>query len=400
MARITFLGTKGNIEESRKGHRKHTSILIRANRKKILVDWGESFSRREFLDIEPHYLVLTHRHPDHVGGLLKLREEDLRNVVVYCTQDVLDWIMENEVPVSKVKVFDRRQRFKIGDFIAESYPVSHSYNAPNILLKIRVDGDWIAIATDFLWCRSWRKALKNVRVWIGDGSSPTRDIAWRPKGKDRVGHMSMIHQLDMLKKAGVPIAIFVHLGKSAVKMKDKELLEILEKHADGIRVIVPTPDIAPIIPKVTYEPVKTGIYLVPPHARLIAEGKKKLIVKTRAYYKHVGEPLLLIEDGPLLLIEDGLAYGIIEHSEPEEITWDEFWELEDKHRISREEVEKWNWSSEDKLYAYRVRVVEVFDEPRPVRLPRGVQTYVDVDNIEFLSVSQLEDSELEKLHAW
>ena len=64
-------------------------------------------------------------------------------------------------------------------------------------------------------------------------------------------------------------------------------------------------DVEAITPKVIAKP-QYGIYLVPPHAKLIWSDEKDLIVKTRLFKAHIGEPLYLIEDG--------LCYGAVSYT--------------------------------------------------------------------------------------
>jgi len=56
--RIRILGTRGEIEESAPYHSRHSGILIDDT---LMVDLGE----REFLDLRPKAVLITHLHPDH-----------------------------------------------------------------------------------------------------------------------------------------------------------------------------------------------------------------------------------------------------------------------------------------------------------------------------------------------
>jgi len=83
--KLTFLGTKGDIEESEWNHEKNAALLIEYKGKKILVDFGKEFTRGDWQRIRPDYLVLTHAHEDHAGGLAKLKPEHLEGVKVVCS---------------------------------------------------------------------------------------------------------------------------------------------------------------------------------------------------------------------------------------------------------------------------------------------------------------------------
>jgi len=110
-----------------------------------------------------------------------------------------------------------------------------------------------------------------------------------------------------------------------------------------------------------------GIYIVSPHAQWLIERKKKALLKKRLYPRMINIPLMLV--GP----EGGL--GIIMLKEPRLISRIEFEKLKALHRVSPEEALKW-WKTIDRLYFYPVEVIERFEKPIPVVVPRGVQTFI------------------------
>ncbi|MBP8985453.1 MAG: MBL fold metallo-hydrolase [Syntrophobacterales bacterium] len=56
--RIKVLGTRGEVEPSSPYHAKHSGVLVDGE---VLFDLGE----REFLDLNPRVVFITHLHPDH-----------------------------------------------------------------------------------------------------------------------------------------------------------------------------------------------------------------------------------------------------------------------------------------------------------------------------------------------
>lgn len=117
----------------------------------------------------------------------------------------------------------------------------------------------------------------------------------------------------------------------------------------------------------------SGIYLVPSHAMMIWIGEKDLIVKSRKFPEMVNKDLYLIGDE--------WCFGIINLKEPKEISLDEFRKLEDKHRIREDERHRW-WPDKDILYAYEFDIIKLFEEPKRVKVPQGVQTFIK--DVEFL----------------
>lgn len=112
---------------------------------------------------------------------------------------------------------------------------------------------------------------------------------------------------------------------------------------------------------------RIAIYLVKPHAEMIYNNEKKLIVKSKKF------PNMLNID--LYLVDDEFCYGIIKLTNIKEITLNEFEKLKDLHRITDEERKKW-WPNAEKLYAYEFEYVVRFPEPKPVELPQGAQTFI------------------------
>lgn len=130
-----------------------------------------------------------------------------------------------------------------------------------------------------------------------------------------------------------------------------------------------------------------GIYLTPPHGRLIAEGKKTLIVKSIKFTKYTGTPIIVVSGKK--------AYGEIVLKPPIEINLDEFDDLRDKHRITEDERNRW-WASKQKLYAYDFTVQKIYDSPIKVDIPRGAQTFFRSVEIR-KRISPLLQSSLDKL---
>jgi len=146
---------------------------------------------------------------------------------------------------------------------------------------------------------------------------------------------------------------------------------------------ITTEEVEPVSPKkiVKLEP-KYGLYLVPPHAEMIMNREKTLIVKSKKFTAHIGEPLYLLEDG--------VCWGIIELKEPKEISPEEFKKLRDRHKITDEEAfEHWGWKKNKPLYAYEFQILEEFVPPRIVKVPKGVQVFVSAKLLKWKDIKEL-----------
>lgn len=65
---IKFLGTRGEIEQSRPRHVKHRGILIDGE---LLLDLGE----KSYLKYNSKWILITHLHPDHAYFMRRGQDE-------------------------------------------------------------------------------------------------------------------------------------------------------------------------------------------------------------------------------------------------------------------------------------------------------------------------------------
>ena len=111
--------------------------------------------------------------------------------------------------------------------------------------------------------------------------------------------------------------------------------------------------------------VTRGLYLVEPHGAMIADGRKRAIVKARR----------LDLEGEWVLVSGRQAYGIVGLGAPERVNAKDFDGRFDEHRVSTREREKW-WATYEHLWLYPVASMKAYKSPKPVVLPQGVQTII------------------------
>lgn len=123
-----------------------------------------------------------------------------------------------------------------------------------------------------------------------------------------------------------------------------------------------------------------GIYLVNNHAKMIADGEKKSILKSNHAKKMLDEYI----GKDMYLVSDDKVYGIIRLRKPREININEVIQLEYAHKVTEEEREKW-WPKEDELWIYEFEEIEIFNKPKKYPVEQGVQVLVKQVNPEKFS---------------
>ena len=115
-----------------------------------------------------------------------------------------------------------------------------------------------------------------------------------------------------------------------------------------------------------------AIYLTHPHGSLIHKGMKKAIVKSRLFESMINKPLLLVSKDT--------AYGKISLQKPKLIDLEEFKKTFAKHRVSEKERLEW-WADREELYLYPFKIIKMFQTPKKVNIPHGVQTFIKSVNL-------------------
>lgn len=192
--RLTFLGTRGEVKEKSKFHQNHSAVLLETHGKKILLDFGETWQGK-FKLFKPDYIWLSHAHPDHAFGLKDERVE----IPVFMTKATDERLSKDKFPF-----LDRRViagNFKLGPAAAEEISVAHSTKAPTSGLLVQTDEGKIGYFPDVLSIPNREQVLSGLSIYIGDGSSLTRDIVRTTKGQ-KVGHASVAKQMAFCQGAG------------------------------------------------------------------------------------------------------------------------------------------------------------------------------------------------------
>ncbi len=206
--KLIFLGTKGEIEESSKKHKYHSSLLIKYKKFKLLIDHG--IISEDLKKIKPDAILITHAHPDHYIWTKKDYETD---ILVYLTKETLNY---GKFKPKNFKVIKPRKKFTVGHLKIFGYKVIHSIKCPAIGFRINN----IIYNPDLIDIINKNKILKNINYYIGDGSCFKANLI-RKKNNKLFGHARIITQINWCKKFNIKNIIFTHFGKEIIENEQK-----------------------------------------------------------------------------------------------------------------------------------------------------------------------------------
>jgi phosphoribosyl 1,2-cyclic phosphodiesterase len=222
---IKFLGTSGaktfprmdyDDKQCTEDHRAHSSILYQSKTTNLLVDVGnEDVWKRAGDKVDA--VAITHGHVDHFYGLPFVKED----VPIYMHRDTWRDI-KREAPniftsLSKreVHLYGTRNAIKIGDIRVRWIPVKHSDRIGSYALRLNRE---TVYSPDFLQIdNEW---LTDVKRWIIDGASMTKDVERESESGERNGHQSIESSLRQAKKNGISRVIVTHVGHTGLQHEE------------------------------------------------------------------------------------------------------------------------------------------------------------------------------------
>jgi phosphoribosyl 1,2-cyclic phosphodiesterase len=166
-------------------------------------DWLDKVGR-----LSPDAIVVTHSHPDHVGGLTRGSPSP-----VYASMQ--SWQVMDRYGIRDRYVLHPRQATVICGITFEAFPVEHSLRAPAVGYRISVGGVCVFYVPDLVFIHDQSAALAGVELYMGDGATMTRPLV-RRRGQVLIGHTPVRVQLGWCEQEGVPWAIFTHCGSQIV----------------------------------------------------------------------------------------------------------------------------------------------------------------------------------------
>jgi phosphoribosyl 1,2-cyclic phosphodiesterase len=188
-------------------HRRHSALLVRCQEANVMLDCGRDWLGR-IAALHPSAVVLTHAHPDHVGGLTAGAP-----CPVYATADT--WRLIGRYPITDRRTIEAGRCFRIGCIAWHAFELEHSTRAPAVGFRLMAGKTALFYAPDVAAIRDQKAALRGVTLYIGDGASIVRPLL-RRRGEVMIGHAPIRTQLEWCQAEGIPRAIFTHCGSQIV----------------------------------------------------------------------------------------------------------------------------------------------------------------------------------------
>jgi glyoxylase-like metal-dependent hydrolase (beta-lactamase superfamily II) len=148
--KIRILGTRGEIEEEAPRHLLHSGVLVDRT---LLLDLGE----KEFLELSPSAILITHLHPDHA---FFVRESGPVDVPIYAPE-----------PYKSMDILIPREEFRIGEYTLRAIPTHHSKLVRSLAYRVEKDGQKFLYSGDIIWIdKQYHHLLEDLDLVITDGS--------------------------------------------------------------------------------------------------------------------------------------------------------------------------------------------------------------------------------------
>lgn len=221
--KVTFIGTRGQIDTRSDRHRRHASLLVEYRKHRVMIDCGEDWLGH-IEEIGPHGIVLTHAHPDHAWGL-----QEGAPCAVWASDET--WEDIESYPIRQRHDVQIGTPFSVEGIHFCASRVEHSTRCPAVGYRISAGRATIWYAPDLVYIHDRGEALKDVKLYIGDGA--TLDTSFvRKRGERLIGHTPVRTQLTWCKKEGVPSAVISHCGSQIVDGDERTLGAKIREWAD------------------------------------------------------------------------------------------------------------------------------------------------------------------------
>lgn len=375
-------GPSTRVKGKGKSARLQSSALVEVKGKHILIDVSQDFNKQISEKDKIDFILFTHGHSDAVGGISQLKDwmkrKGIERIPAFTSKIAWDRIRDDFKNLDHLDryIIEAYHSFEVDGIKITPIEVNHEFRdkfKPVFAYKIG----------DFIYAEDFESIPEKSLQYFGGVNVALLDAAmWNRK---IIGHMEAHETVRFAAKFNIKHPILTQMGvllpeyfkaKAELQKLANELNPKMKLDLAYDGMIIDTSKFEEILVQKL-----EGIYLVPPHAKWIYEGKKKAIVKSKNFKNKIGQDLYLLSKE--------FAYGIIKLKESKEISLKEFDDLRSEHLISEEERLAW-WPSKKVLYYYPIGVVKLFEEPRRYNWQEGIQTFYS--DVKFLNrVELIED---------
>lgn len=219
MIRLYFLGLGGWASNPLINH---TSILLVTKQSKILIDAGECVYNSlrvctpfDVSDLD--YVVITHRHGDHLLGLPTILQHAKRlgiRVKIVGPHDVYEAIkgllesigIPKYVSLIDFTVIESGAKLYLGDISVTAVEASHTI--PALMFRFDVDGRCIAYSGDSSLNTNFVSMINGCDVLVHEASV---DDEFKSEAL-KYGHSTVDDAVRVAEEAGVKRLVLVHRG--------------------------------------------------------------------------------------------------------------------------------------------------------------------------------------------
>lgn len=220
--KLTFLGTRGNIEPRSERHAMHSATSVSYRGMEVMIDCGEDWLGK-LGELSPGAILITHAHPDHAFGL-----KEGAPCPVYATKE--SWEQMETFPLADRRVIRPREPLELSGITFEAFPVQHSIRSPAVGYRISAGRRRVFYVPDLVYIQERTAALAGCSLYIGDGATVSRSMV-RRQSDQLFGHTPVRTQLTWCQKEGVPRMIVTHCGSGIVTGEDEGVLDRIRAFA-------------------------------------------------------------------------------------------------------------------------------------------------------------------------
>ncbi|HYL36498.1 MAG TPA: MBL fold metallo-hydrolase [Bryobacteraceae bacterium] len=154
--KLTFLGSRGEIDLRTRQHRMHSALVVSWRRARIMIDCGDDWLGR-LGTVKRDAILITHAHTDHAGAL-----KHGAPCPVYATAE--SWKVFGGRPVASRAVIEYRAQFSIGGVRFEAFALDHSLRAPAAGFRISTGDANVFYSPDVARIHHLHQAFAGLRL--------------------------------------------------------------------------------------------------------------------------------------------------------------------------------------------------------------------------------------------